>query len=498
MCARTIGVRGGLAILLLALAVPAVAQPGPPRPCSWPVFPTTFDVWAAGGTFTVHVNPEPMYTPCHWTAQSADSWIAVTNVFEPPSIDGSFDIVVSPNADAAVRTGHVLVNGVARVLVRQLGVRIVPARYAEIGGPPGMDALLYAPATGDWDVWSRPYPASDMDPLSLTAYGRDAGKWAAQSVVQLADFNGDGMQDVFAYNPTTGEWSKSTNRGRTVLECPGLCSQQRFDIYRGVWGTGWRITVFDANGDGKTDLFLYNPASGRWFIATAAGAGDFAYTEGLWGKGWNVYRARFNRDRLDDLFLYNSNTSADPNSGRWFKVMSLGNGTFAYEAGAVRWAPGWTITPGDYNGDGLTDLFLYGYANSGQWFLVDFPEGGATRYRGSAWMAGWTIKAGDFNGDGLDDLFVYNPGNGGGTGLWAHVFSNGDGTFNGRGGDIRWAGGWQFEIADINDDGLDDVFLNDPADGRWVQVFTDGAGVHYNYGAASSGVARVTPYRPFR
>src|SRR5690349_7029791 len=57
-------------------------------------------------------------------------------------------------------------------------------------------------------------------------------------------------------------------------------------------------------------------------------------------------------------------------------------------------------------GDNLTD-----YNPSTGASFVDFADGkgGWTGVKGPQFWPGWKVSTGDFDGDGLTDLFVYNP-----------------------------------------------------------------------------------------
>jgi hypothetical protein len=48
------------------------------------------------------------------------------------------------------------------------------------------------------------------------------------------------------------------------------------------------VQVTDFNGDGWSDVLLYNPTSGQWFQAMNAGVGAFTYGMGLWEPGLTV------------------------------------------------------------------------------------------------------------------------------------------------------------------------------------------------------------------
>ena len=66
--------------------------------------------------------------------------------------------------------------------------------------------------------------------------------------------------------------------------------------------------------------------------------------------------------------------------------------------------------PGDYNGDGLTDIAVY-HATMGYWFIADINE------QPIVWGAYWggadlVPVPGDYDGDGIMDLAVYHTPSG--------------------------------------------------------------------------------------
>jgi hypothetical protein len=52
-----------------------------------------------------------------------------------------------------------------------------------------------------------------------------------------------------------------------------------FEHIAGGWAR-WTISVTDLNGDGRSDVFLFDPATGQWYQALTTTPGAFAYTSG--------------------------------------------------------------------------------------------------------------------------------------------------------------------------------------------------------------------------
>ena len=210
------------------------------------------------------------------------------------------------------------------------------------------------------------------------------------------DYDNDGRLDLFVTNyvgfdinhlPTFGEGPTCQFKGVPVQCGP-----------RGLPGAG--DSLFHNNGDGTfTD------------VSKKAGVVD---SRGYYGL--DVVGSDFDGDGLIDIFVANDST---PN----FLYHNNGNGTFSeigFESGTALDKNGneqgcMGVTLGDYNHDGLLDLFITNfddeynvlYRNAGRGSFVDVSyESGVAMI--SLPYVGWGTKFFDYDNDGWLDLFVAN------------------------------------------------------------------------------------------
>ena len=92
-----------------------------------------------------------------------------------------------------------------------------------------------------------------------------------------ADYDGDGKTDIAVYRPATGVWFIINSATSSVGAQP--------------WGVSSDIPVpGDYDGDGKTDIAVYRPATGVWFIINSATSSVGAQQWGALGDqpppGW--------------------------------------------------------------------------------------------------------------------------------------------------------------------------------------------------------------------
>jgi len=222
----------------------------------------------------------------------------------------------------------------------------------------------------------------------------------------VADFDGDGDTDVSVYRPSNGRW---------YIEGQGNFK----------WGYAGDLPVpGDYDGDGTTDIAIFRPSNGKWYLMGSAPAS--------WGAADDIpLQADYTGDGLTDKAVLRTSTK------RWY-IEGMGN---------TKWyLPGDIPVPCDYDGDGSADIAIYRPSNNNWYVMGESPVG---------WGQSGDIPVpADYDGDGACEIAVFRPSNG----KW-YVEGIGSTTW-GLTDDIPVPG-------DYDGDGVTEYAVLRPSNGKW-------------------------------
>ncbi|OHD68136.1 MAG: hypothetical protein A2W19_01960 [Spirochaetes bacterium RBG_16_49_21] len=225
------------------------------------------------------------------------------------------------------------------------------------------------------------------------------------------DFDGNGLSDSILYNEPTGDWILMRNKGGSfefIKFSKHFQNLFRYDYApnsnmdssatrdSSVMGKDrGRVHFFtgDFNGDGRSDISLYDERSGAWWVAEnyrEDGPHPQPLSQGERGVNfvlqWRLYKkftapeqalfandrftGDFNADGLSDFLLF------DRDSGEWI-IGETRKGTINFRvfsrAPQFREITRWL--QGDFNGDGRTDLGFYSATDNNFWIGEATPDG---------------------------------------------------------------------------------------------------------------------------
>ena len=224
-----------------------------------------------------------------------------------------------------------------------------------------------------------------------------------------ADFNGNGASDISVFRPSEGAWFVR-NQPTVFLGASG-------DV----------PVPCDYNDDGAIDEAVFRPSVGGWYVE-----GQSPVFFGL--SGDIPVPGDYNGDGDCDKAVFR------PSVGGWY-IMGQPTVFFGLD--------GDIPVPGDYNGDGRTDVSIF-RPSVGGWYR----SGVTATFFG---LSGDVPVPGDYDGDETTDVAIYRPSVGG----WYVNGQNGQSPrFLGLSGDIPQPG-------DYDGNGTTDLAVYRPSTGAW-------------------------------
>ncbi len=269
------------------------------------------------------------------------------------------------------------------------------------------------------------------------------------SVTSRADFDGDGKTDLSVFRPSEGNWylNRST-AGFTVIN----------------WGISSDALVpGDYDGDGKADTAIFRPSPTPgvpdFYVLNSNG---FTYSGVEWGTtGDSAVAGDYDGDGKTDFAIFR------PSEGTWY-ILNSSNGSNTIEpfgqSGDMPMAM-------DSDGDGKTNLCFFRPSDN-TWYIAHNTGVPASNYDAVPFgSAGDILVPADYDGDNKDDVAIFRPSNG----TW-YILRSSDAQVSftqfGTSGDVPVSG-------DYDGDGKDDIavyrggtwYLNQSTAGFSAQAF---------------------------
>jgi glucose/arabinose dehydrogenase len=307
-------------------------------------------------------------------------------------------------------------------------------------------------------------------PLGISSFGEDeagelyladyaTGDIYRITIPETGDFDGDGKTDVAVYDVANGWWYFHYSSDGSYL----------FDAIGVGGGSQWKPVPGDYDGDGKADAAVYDAQDGWWLFHYSSG-GYFSDHIGVGGTGHSPAPGDYDGDGATDIAVYNET------NGYWYVKYSSGSYGFDSLGGT-----GWVPFPSDYDGDGKTDVAVYNVTNG--WWYFHYSSDGSYVFDAIGVGGGsqWKPVPGDYDGDGKADVAVYDAQDG----WWLFHYSSG-GYFSdhiGVGGTGHGA-----VPGDYDGDGVTDIAVYNQTNGYWYVKYSSGG-----YGFDSLGGPGKTP-----
>jgi len=244
----------------------------------------------------------------------------------------------------------------------------------------------------------------------------------------IADFNGDGKQDILLFD-TAVSGASSFYINTDSIGAPQITfNLLSSPIPTSIFSNNQFVFTMDFNLDGRSDILSFDPVTGRnhWMFSNTTGTSGLSFMPNgslnyftniipdtlLFQGAYQPFFADFNGDGKTDILFYNQS-----NGNTKLYTNTIGSTPVAFVLDTSNFinpslisVSGGNLYVADVNGDGLPDLLFYVKATgANSWWInkgnkTFIAKSSTPSSLPSSLANGTSLLQLDFNGDGFADL----------------------------------------------------------------------------------------------